>query len=130
MKIYPQIALINADYFHPFSLRRGEAYRIPSHPCSLYQWLFSQEFPMGGLRHTKRNENNPQILGINADFHSLFRFLLIRVSSYPCFLYQWLSSQEFPMSGALTKMDENSEYASECVSIHSALSTQHSVLFS
>ena len=35
---------------------------------------------MGGLRHTKRNENNPQILGINADFHSLFRFLLIRVS--------------------------------------------------
>ena len=34
------------------------------------------------------------------------------------------------MSGALTKMDENSEYASERVSIHSALSTQHSVLFS
>jgi hypothetical protein len=34
----------------------------------------------------------PQILGINADFS-----FLIRVLSYPCFLYQWLFSQEAPV---------------------------------
>ena len=34
------------------------------------------------------------------------------------------------MGGARTKMDENSEYASGRVSIHSVLSTQHSALFS
>ncbi len=33
-----------------------------------------------GLRHTKMNENNATI------------FIIIRVSSYPCFHYQWLLS--------------------------------------
>ena len=45
--------------------------------------------------HTKMNENNTTI------------FIPIRVSSYPCFLYQWLFSQEFPMGLQRTKRDEN-----------------------
>ncbi len=51
----------------------------------------------------------PQILGINANFHSfsLRRGEAYRVLSYPCFLNQWLFSQEFPMGLRRTKMDEN-----------------------
>ncbi len=48
-----------------------------------------------GLRCTKMNENDATI------------FIPIRVSSYPCSLYPWLFSQEFPMCLWHTKRDEN-----------------------
>ncbi len=53
MKMTPQ--------FSYSSLRRGEAYRVLSHPCFFNQWLFSQEFPMSRAL-TKVNEN------LSADF--------------------------------------------------------------
>jgi hypothetical protein len=47
------------------------------------------------------------------------------MSPYPIFVYQ-----EFPMSGVLTKMDENSEWASSEFASERLLCPQYSALFS